>query len=184
MDAFGGEYSPPQRILVITETPVNQKRKESGARITPSILDRLVDLEPDSLQESRSSFGSSIRELKHAVRRDLEWLLNTRRGPINIDPNLEEVPRSIAVYGLPDFMGAAASTVAQQQNLAAQVRETIKIFAPQLIDVKVSYSPPDKIERSIAFRIEAKIDVEPVPEPIVFDTVLQLGSGEFGVKEA
>jgi len=163
--------------------PVNQKRRDSAPRLTPSILDRLVDFEPDSQVEAKSSFGSSIRDLKHSVRRDLEWLLNTRRVVLNLDPNLEEVPRSIAAYGLPDFMGASASTSAEQQNLVAQVRDTLKLFAPQLIDVKVSFSPPDKFERSIAFRIEAKIDVEPVPEPIVFDTVLQLGSGEFGVKE-
>ena len=32
--------------------------------------------------------------------------------------------------------------------------------------------------------LEAKIDMEPAPEPIVFDTVLQMGNGEFGVKES
>jgi len=116
------------------------------------------------------------------VRRDLEWLLNSRRV-MDVGPELEEVNKSVAIYGLPDFMGASASTTAEQQNLVTEVREAIKLFAPQLIDVKVSYSPPDKFQRSIAFRIEARIDVEPAPEPIVFDTVLQLGSGQFGVKE-
>ena len=87
------------------------------------------------------------------------------------------------MYGLPDFMGAAASNAVEQQNLVFQVKECIKLFAPRLIDVKVSFTRPDKFQRSIAFRIEARIDIEPVPEPIVFDTVLQLGSGEYGVKE-
>ena len=35
----------------------------------------------------------------------------------------------------------------------------------------------------LKFRIEASLNVEPTPEPIAFDTVLQLGSGEFEVKE-
>lgn len=161
---------------------MSQKRRENEPRITPSILDRLVDLEPDSRQESRISYSNSLRDLKHAVRRDLEWLLNSRRV-MDVGPELEEVNKSVAIYGLPDFMGASASTTAEQQNLVTEVKETIKLFAPQLIDVKVSYSPPDKFQRSIAFRIEARIDVEPTPEPIVFDTVLQLGSGQFGVKE-
>jgi predicted component of type VI protein secretion system len=43
--------------------------------------------------------------------------------------------------------------------------------------------PPTLTERSIRFRIEAHLDVDPVPEPIVFDTVLKLGSSDFDVKE-
>jgi predicted component of type VI protein secretion system len=33
----------------------------------------------------------------------------------------------------------------------------------------------------LKFRIEATLDIEPTPEPVVFDTVLQLGSGNFAV---
>jgi predicted component of type VI protein secretion system len=35
----------------------------------------------------------------------------------------------------------------------------------------------------LRFRIEAHLDIEPVPEPISFDTVLQVGNGEFAVRE-
>lgn len=159
------------------------RRLDSEARITASVLDRLVDLDPDAEQEARTTYSTSLRDLKHAVRRDLEWLLNTRRPAMDIAPGLEEVTRSVVMYGLPDFMGASVSSSSAQQALVLEVKETIKLFAPQLIDVRVSFTRPDKFQRSISFRIEARIDVEPTPEPIVFDTVLQLGSGEFGVKE-
>ena len=159
------------------------RRLESETRITASVLDRLVDYDPDARQEARSTYSTSLRDLKHSVRRDLEWLLNSRRIAVNIDPGLEEVTKSVVAYGLPDFMGAPVTSATQQQDLVAEVKETLRLFAPQLIDVKVTFSPPDKVQRSILFRIEARIDVEPTPEPIVFDTVLQLGSGEFGVKE-
>lgn len=159
------------------------RRLESEARITASVLDRLVDFDPDAKQEARSTYSTSLRELKHSVRRDLEWLLNSRRIAVDIEPGLEEVAKSVIMYGLPDFMGASGSAASQEQDLTAEIKETLRLFAPQLIDVKVSFSPPDKVQRSILFRIEARIDVEPTPEPIVFDTVLQLGSGEFGVKE-
>jgi type VI secretion system protein ImpF len=152
-------------------------------RITRSVFDRLIDLEPGTNSDPQDSRFDSIRELKASVRRDLEWLLNSKRPVIDIDPGLEEVNRSIAVYGLPDFFGTQFSTTAQQKALVNQVEQAIRRFAPQLIDLKITYNPPNELERSLSFRIEARIDVEPSPEPIVFDTVLQLGSGEFGVKE-
>ena len=32
------------------------------------------------------------------------------------------------------------------------------------------------------FRIDARLKVDPAPEPVSFDTLLQIGSGEFRVK--
>lgn len=37
-------------------------------------------------------------------------------------------------------------------------------------------------ERALRFRIDARLRVEPAPEPVTFDTVLQLHSGEYLVK--
>ena len=47
--------------------------------ITVSVLDRLIDLEPNNRMENPLSRSQSVRLLKNAVRRDLEWLLNSRR---------------------------------------------------------------------------------------------------------
>ena len=44
--------------------------------ITVSVLDRLIDLEPQSQVEAPPTRSQSVRTLKNAVRRDLEWLLN------------------------------------------------------------------------------------------------------------
>ncbi len=38
------------------------------------------------------------------------------------------------------------------------------------------------LERAFRFKIEARLRIDPVPEPISFDTTLQLGSGNFAVK--
>ncbi len=47
--------------------------------VTIPVLDRLIDLEPGNQTENPPSRSQSERLLKRAVRRDLEWLLNTRR---------------------------------------------------------------------------------------------------------
>ena len=161
-----------------------QRRAENEIRITPSVIDRLIDLEPDSKLEGAKSYTRSIADLKQSIRRDLDWLLNTRRSIVDVDPGLEETSKSLAVYGLPDFIGSPLSNTNEQRAFVKHVEDAIKFFAPQLIDLKISYEPPNSVDRSIAFRIEGRIDIEPTPEPVVFDTVLLLGSGEFGVKPA
>ncbi len=158
-------------------------RTDHEIRITPSVLDRLLDFEPKSSTESPKSRSRSLAELKQSVRRDLEWLLNSRQYIGEVDENLEEVPRSLAVYGLPDFTGISAKSNSELKRLSNSVENALKIFEPRFLDLKVSLEPVNNIDRLLKFRIEAQLNIEPSPEPIAFDTVLQLGSGDFKVKE-
>ncbi|MEP6901899.1 MAG: type VI secretion system baseplate subunit TssE [Actinomycetota bacterium] len=158
-------------------------RIENEIRITPSILDRLLDFEPDISKEAPKSRSKSLRELKLSVRRDLEWLLNSRCFPEEIDERLEEVKKSVVVYGLPDITGISAKSHIEQKRLSDALENAIRIFEPRFLNLKVMLEPVNNIDRMLKFRIEARLNVEPTPEPIAFDTVLQLGSGEFEVKE-
>jgi type VI secretion system protein ImpF len=92
-------------------------RTDNEIRVTPSVLDRLLDFEPKSQQEAPKSRSRNLRELKQSVRRDLEWLLNTRCFPDDIDENLEEVFKSVVVYGLPDITGVSAKNHLEQKRL-------------------------------------------------------------------
>ena len=158
-------------------------RKDLEIRVTPSVLDRLVDLEPKVFTETPKSRSTSLRDLKIAVRRDLEWLLNTRcHGDLSAVENTE-VRRSVAFYGLPDIMGMSPKNPAEQKRLSKELEAAIKIFEPRFLNVKVTLDPVEGADRHLKFRIEASLDVEPAPEPIVFDTILQTGSGEFAVSE-
>jgi len=158
-------------------------RTETEIRVTPSVLDRLLDFEPKSQEEAPKSRSRNLRELKQSVRRDLEWLLNTRCYPEDIDENLEEVFKSVLVYGLPDITGVSAKNHLEQKRLTRALETAIKTFESRFIDLKVTLEPVSSVDKSLRFRIEARLDIEPTPEPIAFDTVLQLGSGEFEVKE-
>ena len=156
---------------------------EKGVRVTASVLDRLLDFEPEASHEAPKSHSNSLRELKQAARRDLEWLLNTRCYLDEVDENLEEVRKSVIFFGLPDFTGISAKSHSEQKRLSTALETAIKTFEPRFLNLKVFLEPLSDIDRQMKFRIEASLDTDPTPEPIAFDTVLQLGSGEFEIRE-
>jgi type VI secretion system protein ImpF len=158
-------------------------RVDYEIRVTSSVLDRLLDFDPKSSEEAPKSRSKSLAELKQSVRRDLEWLLNSRSYPGEIAENLEEVNKSVMVFGLPDFTGMSAKSDSELNRFTRSLEKAIKIFEPRFLNLKVSLEPVSNIDRLLKFRIEAQLNVEPTPEPIAFDTILQLGSGDFQVKE-
>jgi type VI secretion system protein ImpF len=159
------------------------RSSENNFRVTPSVLDRLIDLEPRDLKEVPKTQANAMRELKISVRRDLEWLLNTRCFLDPPENGLEEAKRSVAFYGLPDITGLSAKNSSEQNRLAKALENAIRIFEPRFLDLKVTLEDLGTVERSLRFRIEAQLDVDPVPEAIAFDTVLELGSGDFSIRE-
>ena len=151
--------------------------------ITPSLLDRLIDLDPQATQESLKSRNASLQQLKASVRRDLEYLLNSRLAVPEGIETLEEVSKSSVLYGLPDFTGGNVKNFNEQQKLVSRLESAINVFEPRLVDLRITLEPVDEIQRSLRFRIEARLKVDPIPEPVAFDTVLQIGSGAFEIKE-
>lgn len=159
-------------------------RFDNHIRVSHSVLDRLIDLEPRESQEAPKSQSASLTELKQAVRRDLEWLLNTRCFAENIDGGLEEALRSVAFYGLPDFTAVSVKSHIEQDRMKHAIETAISYFEPRFSGLKVIMEPISNVDRLLKFRIEATLEIEPTPEPVVFDTVLQLGSGNFAVNSA
>lgn len=156
---------------------------ERDLNITPSILDRLVDYEPRVQTEPPKSRLQNLRELKQSVRRDIECLLNARISHYDVDETLEEVRHSIVYYGLPDFTAVSAKDPNEQLRMTEAIEKAIEIFEPRFIGLKVHLEPVDNLDKRLKFRIEADLNIEPTPEPVVFDTVLQSGNGEFSVVE-
>lgn len=158
-------------------------RQENELRITPSVLDRLLDFDPKTTTESPKSRSTSLADLRQAVRRDVEWLLNTRAS---IDPagtDLREARKSVVCFGIPDFTGIVMSGAAEQKRLVASIENAIKTFEPRFLDPRVVLEPINELDRQLRFRIEARLDVDPAPVPVVFDSTLQSGAGGYTVKE-
>ena len=73
---------------------------QNQQNIRTSILDRLIDLEPGVSHEPVQQRTFDLRQIKAAVVRDLENLLNTRRHILAPPAALTEVNNSLLVYGL------------------------------------------------------------------------------------
>jgi type VI secretion system protein ImpF len=151
--------------------------------VQQSLLDRLIDLDPRTSVEGPLSWAESVRRLKASLRHDLEWLLNTRRIPLEPPESFVEVPRSLFCYGFPDITSMGRDSRDTRVRLMRQVEETIATFEPRLANVKVSLGETDDNgRRQLRFLIEGLLRMEPNPEQVVFDTVLEISSGEYHVK--
>lgn len=158
-------------------------RTSTELPVTLSVLDRLIDVEPSQSAEIPLSRAESLRILRSAVRRDLEWSLNSRRIAVEPDPAFVEVNRSVYVVGLEDFASFSLADGEEQSRLLRHIQAVIREFEPRLANVQISQQDDPVKTRRMRFRIEASLLVDPAPERISFDTVLQLSSGEYEVNE-
>jgi type VI secretion system protein ImpF len=151
--------------------------------IAQSMIDRLIDDEPGAPDRPWISRAEAAGRLKASVRRDLEWLLNARAAAAP-PQSLRELNRSVFVYGLPDYSGYSLTSPADRARLVADIETSVRKFEPRLANVAVVALDPERLAHAMRFRIEALLMTDPAPEPVSFDTVLELNSGEYRVKGA
>jgi len=150
--------------------------------VTLSVLDRLIDQEPERNQEPPMSRAQSLRELRAALRRDLEWLFNTR-STIEAPPeSLREVERCVYNYGVPDTTSLFLRSLKDQEYLSKSIKTAINFFEPRLMAVKVNIQPTTDVLRGIHFSVEGLLRMDPAPEPVFCDTILEPSKGEYTVK--
>ena len=160
------------------------RRHDREPSITPSLLDRLLDDDPGQPREAVPYRTDDVRGLKRAVARDLETLLNTRQEALDELPeSLEAVRGSLLTYGLPDFTAASLLSPRDRATLRRALEDTIVTFEPRLERVRIVLEDPRPTERAMRFRVEGWLRVEPTPEPVMFDTVLQLGTRSYVVQD-
>jgi type VI secretion system protein ImpF len=158
-------------------------RFDNEVRITISVLDRLIDYEPELSREAVATRSKNLRQLKQAVLRDLEWLLNTRQIAQEISPDLVEVNRSVVAYGLPDFTVINHNSPSDQTRMRRAMEHLIASYEPRLEDVMVTVESAPDVLRTMRFRIDARLKVDPAPEPVTFDTTLHISSGQYTMRE-
>ncbi len=147
------------------------------------MIDRLMG--PPGERSTAALEGMSVRDLKRSVARDLEWLLNTRIWtPWNLE-SLEETRQSILNYGVPEFSRFSWTNADDARAIAGMVEEAIRTFEPRLLrrTVKTSLLPSTGIsDFSLRIRIDAVLQVDPISEPVTFDTGLDFEGGGLRVE--
>ncbi len=143
-------------------------------QIRPSILDRLIDHEPDRAAEPEKDRFQFNRELRESVRRDLEKLLNTRYRIFSPPKEYKELDKSLVNYGLPDLATINLIDDDVKNDFCRTIEETIRKFEPRFKSISVStLTNIDHTDRTVRFRIDAVLHADPAPEIIVFDSVLE-----------
>lgn len=151
--------------------------------VTPSVLDRLIDLDRAASVDPPANRTQSVRQLKASLRRDLEWLLNSRRNPEEAPEAYEFLSVSLYNYGLPDVTSMSVDSPRDRNRLLRLIEVTVQTFEPRLASVRVRpIESTTTGSRSVRFQIEGMLRIDPAPEQIYFDTVLQLNSGEYQLK--
>ncbi|NOZ70009.1 MAG: type VI secretion system baseplate subunit TssE [Deferribacteres bacterium] len=151
--------------------------------IQASVLDRLIDNEPGVSHEPVRQRSYTIGQIKAAVVRDLENLLNTRRSILPVPPEYREVGNSLFVYGLRDFTAKNPRNPSVKQQLRGDIEKTISRFERRLKNVTVRIEAEDKNERNIRFRISGMLVADPVTEPVTFDTYFDINRGQYFISK-
>jgi len=158
-------------------------KPDYDVRVKPSVLDRLLDSDPGSPRDPIPGRAESVRNLKAAVQRDLEELLNTRSSLPALPDGFVEVSRSVWAYGLPDFSNVNVASAPGRAQLQELIEGAVRHFEPRLTGVAVTVMPREPGERTLRFRVDAKLILHPSPEPVSFNMVMQLNNQEYQVKD-
>jgi len=156
-------------------------------RLQPCLLDRLLDDEPESKEESREQRVVSLRRYRQGVLRDLHWLLNTSsRAPGNDLDEFPEVSRSVLNYGIPDLCGVTSSHV-KPSEIEQRLVHALQCFEPRIsretLTVRVVRDPDSMDRNAVSFEIEGELWAQPVPDQLYVKTKFDLETGQCEVED-
>jgi type VI secretion system protein ImpF len=155
-------------------------------QLLPSLLDRLLDDHPEESREPAWREVQVVRLLKTSLCRDLQNLLNASRMLAVIPERYAALKTSLLNYGLPDLQSMEVREDHDLGLLCRLIEESIQAFEPRLQGVRVrpviDAEGKKPIDRRVRFEIEAVLVVEPLREPVLFSSSLDVASGEFAVE--
>lgn len=153
------------------------------ARFAPSLLDRLLDDAPLSPGETAAP-QVSLEQLKDAVVRDLEALLNARcglqRDALAAHPQAQ---RSILSFGMLDFSSMSLANTDERDEICRAIERAVHAHEPRLKNVRVSLADESGGNR-LLFTIHALLVANPAREPVNFNAMLHPSTQLYSVTKA
>lgn len=132
---------------------------------TTGLLDRLLAVR---------GHAQNLEQLKDAVARDLEDLLNTRLAlPEQLLRGYPECGASIVNYGLADFAGHCLGSSVDRDRICASIKAAIERHEPRLRNAQAHIALLPGTVNRICFTITGVLAAPRAHEPISFDAVLQ-----------
>lgn len=149
-------------------------------RYRRSVFDRLL-ADPDEGAEGLT-LTYNLEELRQAVARDVEALLNSRAA-LDFEElsDFPQVRRSVGCFGIRDFVGRVLSNSEEQRHIAASLSHAIQVFEPRLRQVHIDFHGRPGAMSSLMFTIRALLVAHPSAEPVVFDATMQPSLSRFSV---
>lgn len=141
--------------------------------ITQSLMDRLID--HDDWPMTRNS---SLRMYREGIKRDVEWLLNTRRPYVTAVDKYENASVSVFNFGVPDLTALRSN---DPNSVLTAILQALITYEPRIRDPRVHLVRSDVLARSLRFHVDGMLAFEEGEEDISFDTVLEIISGEYEV---
>jgi type VI secretion system protein ImpF len=149
-----------------------------------SLLDRLIDDEPEQQVDRPLSAAQALAVLRRSVLRDLEALMNTRRRWRSWAPELTRLAVSCVGYGIPDFTAGAVNDAIQRERLRAEIETTIRRFEPRFDRLRVTLMDnTDPLDPSLRLRVEALLHAQAAHEPVAFETVIDTATSGVVVRD-
>lgn len=151
-------------------------------RLQPCVLDRLFDDEPRQMSEGIKDKIVSVKRFKEGVKRDIEWLLNSKSCFYDLeDGRFAEIKRSVLNYGVRDFVGMTLENLSLDA-FVGMIRTALIEFEPRLIpdELRVRYielnESTSQLQRMnmLEFDISGKIWAEPLPQDFSFRTEISV----------
>jgi type VI secretion system protein ImpF len=151
--------------------------------VARSIIDRLIDENPDRLQDPPLTAAEQLRELRECIRRDLEALLNTRRRPTAPPSIYDELGDALVSFGVDGMVSANLVTDEAKSRLARLIERRVALFETRLSDVRVSIlKSRGNGERALRMRIQATFRVHEGMPPISFESTIDPSTQRFLVE--
>src|ERR1051326_9142406 len=141
-----------------------------------------VDRSRPAGKRGSAAVASAIRQAAEIVAAPRSGMA-AERTPDAVGREFGLLEHSLYNYGVPDLTAINRVSAQDRARLGRIIEQTLAAFEPRLKKVKVTQiEAASATQHVLRFQIEGLLDMDPAPELISFDTVLQLSSGEYQVK--